>query len=160
MITLKQWMELVNFKVTEGSEWYDSEPGLYSLTSWNQMQDGFSSNIVFNPKDNQRVHLVEICDYRNNRAYRIKDESLESDDQAWDTFFFVDLESDEDFLEKAKAIIGEEDYDTRVSIPIEMPDDELLRYMMAAHKMDITFNKFIELALRELIEKENEKDRN
>jgi len=154
MITLQQWMELVGCKITEGSEWYSNVPNLYSLTSWNERQDGYSLNIVFAPKDNQRVYLVEVCDYKNNHAYRLIDPKIKSDAKAYDDVDFVDLESDDDFLEKARAIIAGEEYDTRVSIPVDMPDEELLRCMMAAHKMDITFNQFIELALREVLKKE------
>lgn len=154
MITLQQWMELVDCKITEGSEWYSNVPNLYSLTSWNERQDGYSLTIVFAPKDSQRVYLVEVSDYKNNRAYRLIDPEIKSDAKAYDEVDFVDLESDEDFLEKARAIIAGEEYDTRVSIPVDMPDEELLRCMMAAHKMDITFNQFIELALREVLKKE------
>jgi collagenase-like PrtC family protease len=59
------------------------------------------------------------------------------------------LESDEDWLEKARAIFAGEEYDTRVSIPVDFSDDELLKYMTMAHERDMTFNQFIEEALRE-----------
>ena len=154
MITLKEWMELVDYKITEGSDWFCNVPNLYSLTYWNEEQDGHSSNIVFDPKDNQRVYLVEVCDYKNQRAYRIADSSIETDKTAWDDVTYVDLEDDDDLLKKARAIIAGEDYDTRVSIPLEFSDEEMLKYMTAAHEMDITFNQFVERALRAVIEKE------
>jgi len=147
MLTLKQWMKLVDYRVTEGSDWNCNIPGLYSLTSWNGYHDGYSSNIVFDPADNQRVYLVEICDYKNNRAYSMKNDTLESDKQAWDDVNFVDLDVDEDFLDKAQAIIAGETYDTRVKIPVEFSDEELLKYMKMAHDQDITFNEFVGRAL-------------
>ena len=108
MITLKEWMELVDYKITEGSDYYTNIPGLYSMSFWNEQQDGFSFFIAFDPKDNQRVYVVEACDYANNRAYRIKDPAIELDNQAWDGIDFTDLEVDDDFIQKALAIKGSE----------------------------------------------------
>ena len=39
------------------------------------------------------------------------------------------------------------------SIELDFSDEELLQYMKLAHTMDITFNKFVENALRAAIEK-------
>lgn len=38
------------------------------------------------------------------------------------------------------------------SIELDFSDEDLLQYMKLAHERDITFNKFIELALRRVIE--------
>jgi len=50
------------------------------------------------------------------------------------------------------SIKAGEDYDTRVSVPINFTDEELLKYMKLAHERDITFNQLVEEALREAIE--------
>ena len=153
MLTLKEWMELVDYKITEGSDYYSGDKVLYSLTSWNEHQDGYSFNIVFDPKEDQLVYAVEACDYKHNRAYRRKIAGYAYDsDQAWDDVNFVELEQDDDFIQKSLAIKAGEDYDTRVSIPVEFSDEELLTYMKMAHERDITFNQFIEEALREMLE--------
>lgn len=143
MITLKEWMDLVDCRITEGSEWFSNVPHLYSLTSWNgDNENGYSLNIVFDPQDDQRVYLVEVCDYKNNRAYQLKDEKLESgDSQAWDDVNYTDLENKEDFITKARAIIAGEDYDQRVSVPIDLPEDVVYTLMKQAHELDITFNQ-------------------
>ena len=39
------------------------------------------------------------------------------------------------------------------SIDVDFSDEELLKYMKLAHEQDITFNKFVENALRAAIEK-------
>ncbi len=39
------------------------------------------------------------------------------------------------------------------SIDVDFSDEELLQYMKLAHEQDITFNKFVENALRAVIEK-------
>jgi hypothetical protein len=68
--------------------------------------------------------------------------------EAWDEVDYVDLETDDDWIQKAQAIEAEEDYDTRVSVPLDIPDAELFKYMVMAHERDMTFNQFIEEALR------------
>lgn len=152
MITLKEWMELADYRITEGSDYFTNITGLYSLSSWNEQQDGFSFFIAFDPRDNQRVYAVEACDYANNRAYRLKDPDIVLDKQAWDDVDFVDLEDDDDFMQKALAIRAGEDYDTRVSIPVTFPDDVLFTLMKQAHEADITFNQHVENILKVAID--------
>jgi Arc/MetJ family transcription regulator len=74
------------------------------------------------------------------------------EDVAWEDVAYVDLECDDDFMQKALAIAAGEDYDTRVSMPIDFTDEQLLKYMKLAHERDMTFNQFVEEALREAIE--------
>lgn len=150
MITLKEWMEVANYRVTEGGDYF-AYGGAYALTSWNGDQDGYSLEIVFSPRT-QEVYEVQACDYKHQRAYRLvhgdyRDEKL--DHEAWDDVQWVDLESDDDWIQKALAIVAGEDYDTRVNIPVEFTDEELLKYMRLAHERDITFNQLVEEALRE-----------
>lgn len=73
-------------------------------------------------------------------------------DEAWDEVDYVNLDVDDDFIQKCLAIKAGEDYDTRVSFPIDIPDHELLQYMKMAHEKDMTFNQFIEQALRHAID--------
>lgn len=173
MIDLKQWMEIVDYRVTEGSDYtwrcFGSDARPYNLSAWNGNYDGWSLNIIFDTGD-QTVYIVEACDYKNNRAYRLinpdfkeayteyaKTHNPEYINVAWDNVDYVDLEADEDWLEKARAIVAGEDYDTRVSIPIDLSDEELFEYMKMAHERDMTFNQFVEKALRTAIE-ESDRD--
>lgn len=43
--------------------------------------------------------------------------------------------------------------DKKEEVILDFTDEELLRYMIMAHEMDITFNEFVERALRAAIEK-------
>ena len=154
MITLKEWMEVANYRITEGSEYF-AYGGAYALTSWSGGQDGYSLEIIFDQKT-QVVYEAQACDYNHNRAYRLinedyKDESR--DDQAWDDTKWIDLESDDDWIQKALAIVAGEDYDTRVSIPIDLPEEELMVLFKMAHERDMTFNDFVEQVLREQLER-------
>lgn len=166
---LKDWLECADYRITEGDNfgWNCWGSNAYSLSSWNGEQDGYSLNIVFDTKT-QVVYCVEACDYKNNRAYRylnrdhsssyhseVSNRSIE--DNAWDGVKWIDLEVYEDWREKATAIVMGIDYDTRVSIPLDLPEDQLLTLFKAAHERNMTFNDFVEKALSETI-KEWERD--
>lgn len=153
MLTLRQWMELVDFKITDGGDYYLGNMTLYSLESWDGNHDGYSVNIVFDPKDEQRVHIVEVCDYKNQRAYR-RCASPQDDSNAWDEVSWVDLETDEDFIEKTAAIMKGVEYDTRISIPLTLTDDELLVLFKLAHAADVTFNEYVARVVQEQIDRE------
>ena len=171
MITLKEFMEIVDYKITEGSEycWQSFGPNAYRLDSWNQDQEGHTVSIVFDTRT-QVVYEVNAYDYRRNRAYRLinpdyksahDSEASDRDvdiDQAWDDVNYVDLDTDDDFIQKALSIVADEDYDTRVQVPVDFTDEELLTYMKIAHERDITFNQLVEDALRAAIEEHKMRD--
>jgi hypothetical protein len=137
----------------------------YALDSWNGEQDGHSFTVIFDTKT-QVVYEVQAHDYVHDRAYRMinpdfqkknRKEAKKRDidkDNAWDDVDYVDLDVDDDFIQKCLAIRAGEDYDTRVSVPMEFSDQELLIYMKLAHEQDITFNQLVERALREALERE------
>jgi hypothetical protein len=164
MITVKEFMEVVNYRITEGSDygWQCYGAHAYCLDSWNGDQNGHSLSITFDQKT-QEVYEAQIHDYLHGRAYRminpdyVKKHKKESKrrnidlDEAWDGVNYIDLEVDDDWIQKALAVVAGEDYDTRISVPIDIPDAELLKYMKMAHEQDMKFNDFVELALREAI---------
>jgi hypothetical protein len=162
MITLKEFMEVVDYRITEGSNymWDCYGPDSYSLDSWNGEQEGHSFTIIFDTKT-QEVYEVQSHDYRSQRAYRLcnpayqAEMEIEAGDrsvnkkQAWDEVNYIDLESDDDWFQKAIAIAAGEDYDTRVTLPLELDDTEMFTLMKMAHERDLTFNEFVEDILRE-----------
>ena len=166
MITMKEWMELVDYKITEGSDfgWQCYGPNAYALDSWNGVhgKGGYSFSIVFSTKT-QKVYEVSVCDYTNDRAYRmINPSKVEKHrkeatgrgvnlNEAWDDVDYVDLEVVDDFIQKCLAIKAGEDYSTDVSVPLDLPDDLLLEAAMNAHRQNITLNEYINNALREMI---------
>ena len=167
MITMKEWMELVNYRITEGSDymWQCYGANAYALDSWNGEQDGHSFTVIFDTKD-QTVYEVQAHDYVHDRAYRMINEDFQKKNKkeakkrdidknnAWDDVDYVDLDVDDDFIQKCLAIKAGEDYDTRVSVPVYFSDEELLQYMKLAHDLDITLNQLIERALREALDRE------
>jgi len=162
---MKEWMELVDYRITEGSDygWQCYGPNVYQLDSWNGEQDGHSFTIVFDTRD-QTVYEVQAHDYVHNRAYRMinedfakkmKKEAKRRDvdrNEAWDEVNYVDLEVDDDFIQKCLAIREGEDYDTRVVVPLDLDNDLMFDLMKMAHEQDITLNEFVEQLLRRVID--------
>jgi hypothetical protein len=73
-------------------------------------------------------------------------------DEAWEDVNYVDLDVDDDFIQKCLAIREGEDYDTRVSVPLELEDDQLFDLMKMAHEQDLTLNQLVENILRQVVE--------
>ena len=166
MISLEQFMKTVDYRITEGNtyDWRCYGDHAYSLSAWNGIHGagGWSANITFDIKD-QTVYEVDMCDYTNDRAYRVINPDFvsafekESEtravplNQAWDEVDYMDLEVEQDWLEKAQAIVSGETYDTRVQVPLDFSDKELLKYMKLAHEQDVTFNQLVTQVLTEAI---------
>jgi hypothetical protein len=133
---------------------------VYQLDSWNGEQDGHSFTITFDTRD-QTVYEVQAHDYLHQRAYRMINEDFRkknkkeakrrdvNKDEAWDDVNYIDLEVDDDFIQKCLSIRESEDYDTRVEVPLTLPDDQLFDLMKMAHEADVSLNSFVEQVLRD-----------
>jgi hypothetical protein len=175
MITLQQFFETTNYRITEGDSygWSCYGPNSHQLSSWNGVHGtgGWSANIVFSTKT-QKVYEVTVCDYTNDRAYRVinpgklkkyQAEAAARGDfgnQAWDDVDYIDLETDEDFMEKFSSIVSGTKYDTRIQVPLTLDNDQLFMLMQQAHEQDITLNEYVEQILKHMIEtiKEEQSD--
>lgn len=171
MITIKDFMEVVNYRITEGSEfgWQCFGPNAYRLDSWNNDQDGYTISILFDTRT-QEVYQAEAYDYHNNRVYRLQnpafievhvqeakerniDPNEAMEDDEGNPVRYIDLEVDADFLNKARAIVNREEYDTRVQVELDLEDEILYNLMKLAHEQDITLNKLFENILIEEIDR-------
>lgn len=170
MLTLKDFMEICDYRITEGSDyqWNCYGYNAYILDSWNGDQEGYTLSIVFDTKT-QEVYEVQAFDYTNERAYRMINPNyapqhmLECttrgvEDNAWEDedgnpIKFTDLEVTEDFIEKAVAIVAGEDYDTGVMVPLNLEKEQVYELMLMAHERNITLNQLVEDALRQEIER-------
>jgi hypothetical protein len=170
MITVKEFMEICDYKITEGSDycWQCYGPHAYRLDSWNQDQEGHTVSIVFDTRTHV-VYEASAYDYKRDRAYRLinPDYKFAHDDeaagrgvdinQAWDDVNYIDLDVDDDFIQKALAVVADEDYDTRVEVPLTLPDDVLFELMKLAHERDVTLNQLVEEVLWTAIRAEEAK---
>lgn len=167
MITVKEFMEVVDYRVTEGSDFlwacFGDTASPYSLSAWNGDHDGWSFTVTFDTKT-QTVYMVEASDYRNDRAYRLINPDYRETymnygkthhpnylSQAWDDVDYIDLEENDDWIQKALAIKEGKDYDTKVSVPLELDDSEIFQLMKMAHERDITLNQLVEEILWKVI---------
>ena len=169
MTLIKDFIEAVDFKITGGSEytWDCFGPNArYLDCADNEGYNGtYSISAVFDSVT-QEVYTIEVWDYVNNREYRWIDKAYIKDHmkacaehevdlyESMDGRNYIDLDVAEDILEKANALVNGVEYDTRVKVPVDFTDEELLKYMKMAHDRDMTFNQFVEEALREAIERE------
>jgi len=166
MITLKQWLELANYRITEGDRylWDCYGTDTFMLSSWNGIhgRGGYSIDIVFDTKT-QTVYEVAVHDFTNDRAYRMINPSYAKAhaqeaatrgvdmNTAWDGVDYTDLDVEEDFVEKATAIVNGQDYDTRVMIQLDLDSELEMAIYRNAHRLDMTVNDYIQMALVEFI---------
>lgn len=173
MITLKDYLEAVDYKVTGGSDfgWDCYGPNARYLDSESENLNEYSAHAIFDAVD-QTVYSVEAWDYVNDRYYRwihpayvkahMKACAKHNVDvyNAFDNVDFTEIDVAADILEKTKAIVLQKPYDTRIQVEVDFTDEDMLKYMKLAHSMDITFNELVEQALREAINAAEESKRN
>lgn len=161
MIDIKTAMEIGQYKITGGSEycWKCFGPNARYIDFDSEMNKN-SFSIIFDTIT-QVIYEANVCDYVNNNCYRIihpdyvddyRDEAENRNcnpDQAYDDVDYINLEVDEDFIEKAMAIMNNMPYDERILINIDLPEDDIYRLMRIAHEMDITFNEYINQILED-----------
>lgn len=95
--------------------------------------------------------------YKDAYVSEAKERLIDSG-QAWDDVKWIELEVDEDWLEKAHAMFNGEEWDDRVQVPLDLDDDLILQLAMEAHKRDITLNKMVEIVLQEAIDRHRNDD--
>lgn len=166
---LKDYMEVIGYRVTEGSEfcWNCFGNNAYRLDSWSGAwrpfdDQPYSISIVFDLND-QTVYQLEAHDYNNERSYRwtnpdyveAHDKEVEQrgidGEQAYDDVQFINLENVADLLQKARAIVAGEEYDTRVTMDVELDEDVMFELMKRAHERDMTLNDLINDVLSDKI---------
>jgi hypothetical protein len=169
MITLKDFLERIDYKITEGSQycWKCFGEDVYQIDSWNGKHGGdggHSVHAIFDTKT-QFVYEVQAWDYDNQRYYRwispdfvdvVKAESATRGvdfGDSCDGLQFIDLDVEDDIMEKVKAIANDLPYDTRCQITLDLPDEMIFTLMKLAHEADVTFNAYIEQILVEAIER-------
>ncbi|MEX5539081.1 hypothetical protein ABFV54_28655, partial [Pseudomonas syringae] len=64
-------------------------------------------------------------DFRKKMKKEAKRRNVDND-EAWEDVDYIELEVDEDFIEKCLAIRAGEDYDTRIMVPVDFSDEDLL----------------------------------
>lgn len=166
MITLKDFMEAIQYKVNDGSEymWNCYGPNARSMEYWNgEHEGGVTVTCVFDT-ETQFVYEMEAWDNARGVEYRwihpayIEGHAQEAKnrgvdfEQSYDDNKFTDLEVAEDILEKAAAMVAGEDYDNRIMVTLNLSYDDEHLLMEMAHEADMSLNKFVEHILRLKVE--------
>jgi hypothetical protein len=167
MITLQEWMEIVGYRISDGSNycWSCYGPSAYGLDSWNRNGEGSNVSIIFDTQT-QVVYEVQAHDYTNNVSYRMihpdyrkkhKKEAKSRNvdvDEAYDDIKFTDIDDDFEFIVKAQAIAIQAPYDDRVPVDLELDQETIYQLMRLAHEQDITLNQLVEKLLQSFINEE------
>ena len=162
---LSQYLEAIDFNLEGTSKylWKSFGENAYFF-DYNRRGKGDIS-VVADIKTQEVCYAAVIDSDRGNHylwikpehreAYRYEAESRNVNyKQAYDDVEYIELETEEDWLEKARAIYLGQSYDERVVLPIELPDDLLFASMKRAHELDITFNEYIAQAIQALIDED------
>ena len=120
MITVKDFMETVDYQITEGSKycWDCFGPNAFAIEYWDGSHTGKSVSLTFDTKT-QVVYQMEAYDYSQEVAYRWTNPDfakLHADEathrkvnekQAWDDVDYFDFENKEDMLTTSKRVFQE-----------------------------------------------------
>jgi hypothetical protein len=162
-MNIKEINEILDHRIVEGSEycWSCYPNGRFLDYSSEHAQ----VSVVFSP-ENQRVYQAEIWPSEQSQLpiYRWIDPEFlpqykaeckargKEFDVALDAIKFIDLEVEVDFLEKARAIFNNKEFDPRILVQLDLEDDVILQLAMEAHKRDITINQMVDQILRTAME--------
>lgn len=166
MITLPEFLAMVEYSITDGFEflWLCYGPHAHSISGCEYDPENPDSSVscVFD-KITQQVYEIQAWDGTNNIEYRWIDPDfrqaylVEAASRGIDASIsadgrkYIDLETENDITEKAKAIFNRESYDRRVEVPVSLSDEDAFTLMRMAHEKDITLNELINDILREII---------
>lgn len=174
MITLQEVMELGQYKITNSERfWWNCYGHNARIIDFNfQQYDKLNEkvkqdaelSVVFDTVT-QEVYEVSIHDYVKENYYKLVNPEYfdnlvkESNEKNIDYRTFFDdekyniLETKDDFVSKANAIINNEPYDERIEVPLELTEQEFINLSLKAHENDMTINQYVEKILSKMINK-------
>lgn len=164
---LREINELTGHRITGGSEYgwncypdarmldYESDFAYVNVIYSTATQEIYEGEISVKAEawdEDQRPYRWLNSEFKEAMIAEAKERNVKWK-KAWDNVKWIDLEVEEDFLEKAENIFnGNNDFDKRIQVPIELDDDVMLQLCMEAHKRDITLNQMVEEILRAVID--------
>jgi len=157
----------LDHRITGGSEYmWECYPDARHMDYESEFAHGA---VVFNTLTQEiytaEVSLKEEAWEEDHRPYRWQNPDYKDDyysealvrnvdpDQAWDDVKWIDVDIEEDFLEKAEAIFNGEEWDTGIQVQLDLSTDEIYQLMMKAHEKNITLNQYVAEILQLAIDK-------
>lgn len=167
MQLIERFMQAISYRITNGTKftWNCFGKNAYCLDYWNNNQDGYSASITFDT-ETQTAYCLEVCDYQRNRAYRwinpdyraahdaeAKERTPGHENQAWDDVNYILLDEVDDLFTKLEAIAAGQDYDTNITVTLELDDETAFDLMLLAHQQDVTLNQLVIKILQDKIDR-------
>lgn len=166
MINLQSFLEAIEFKISGGSEYLWNSFGNNVRTIESSVLNRYSASATFDTETNE-VYMVEAHDEDLEISFRMINPDyinayIDECEQrnvnfgiAYDQVRYIDLDHEEDMLEKINAIVNGEEYDTRVLLKLNLPEDIILALALQAHELDITLNDHMCNIIMEEVERLN-----
>jgi hypothetical protein len=160
---LDQYLETIDYNL-EGTSKYQWKCFGENAHFFNYNRRGNGEISVVADIKTKQVYYAAVIDSGRSNQYLWIDPQYKEDyiyeaesrncnyKQAYDDVEYTVLDTEEDWLEKARAIYLGKPYDERVVVPIDLPDDLLFESMKRAHELDITFNEYIAQAIQAAID--------
>lgn len=163
MNILQQFLDAIQYRITDAWEHqWPSYQGAQVLGCANKFA---YMSVVFSREDQEVIEITvsSELDAVAHAAYRwtnpVFKEAIDEEadrrgidhDEAFEGCKYIDLETVEDVLEKGQAMLANAAFDPRVQVPLDLEDAHLLELFKKAHEQDITFNQFMENALKKVI---------
>lgn len=153
-------LDKIQYNVGEVSEFlWKSLGGGCRIWSFNDMyNEDVGSFVVNKAGDVLELEVYHIRENGENICYRwvhecYRDEYLKEDVQSTINFDedekinFVDLDEEQDCLEKLFAIVNSKEFDSRIQVVTNISDSDFAQIAKMAHEADITFNEQVNLIL-------------
>lgn len=164
---LEQYYEIIDYNLTGTNKylWKCFGKNAYFFDYYVPGSE-FEFSVVADLKTGQ-VYYAGVSDSVKNNHYLWVDpaykdahrEEAESRNcnyrQVYDDVEYTVLDIEADWIEKATAIYCGLDYDERVAVELDLPNDLLFEAMFRAHELDITLNEYIARAIQAVIDKQS-----
>lgn len=164
---LDQYLEAIDYNL-EGTSKYQWKAFGENAHFFDYNGQGKGEISVVADIKTKRVYYAAVIDAEKNNQYLWIDPEFKEDyiyesesrncnyKQAYDDVDYTELDTEEDWLEKVRAIYLGEPYDERVVVPLDLPDDLLFDAMLRAHALDITLNEYIARAIQTVIDEHSQ----
>lgn len=165
VLDIKDFFEAIGYHITGSTEfsWTCFGPNARYIDCDLDPVNTVSISAVFDTVT-QAVYSIEAWDYNNDKYYRWIDPGYVAlhkqecelhginPNEAIDDKAVYDVELPEDILEKVKAMVTGQEYDERITTPLDISEKDLFKLMTLAHEEDVTLNEYICDVLKVFIE--------
>lgn len=165
---IEDFLKAIHYKISEGTkfQWecfgknariidYGGEDPRYDISCTFDYITGEVFILDFYDYDREVEYRFINPNYRDAYDSEAKLRGIDPNDEHTDTDIkTIDIDLESDIMEKIKNAVEGREYDSRVTIEIDLPEDVLFSLMKMAHKKDITLNQLFEEILREAIAEE------